>query len=1058
MSIIHNNKDNNNKDNNANNANNNANNNLYLFNNFDKIDYSINTNRLIEKKENFEEMKKFLNTTEISISDNTNKIYIIELNKNRQLKNKCIDTNIIEKNMCNKKLCPSINCSDINTDCKKKKYRLRGGRKKNKIKNIYTKQKSSYDMVKLKNELFKNNKKLLKELSEKDFRLLKFNSKLINPFHTYLMYSLVPSELNELSFKDLNYVVEIFKKKINKFVKKKFNKNYVNANSQKDLDIFTELCHLNISIFDTNFDNLHSSTKNKKYTKRLYLINRDNDLFLLIKKDKKGLKLKLGNNVLKPIQSGGTGKEVIPIYGRAPTPSRRDSRIAETSMTYKSYSNALKHYNKTLEKPIYPFSEKYYNKDKVNDFLRTYCEKLIKKKEQTDDLKNKMEGLETNNQEYKEIKEKKGKLNKEKLEHFKEIIIAAFTDHMRDQILLLIKSIEEGINLKMYDNGNGIMGVDAVGKKNPVRIVISGGSGFNNLIEKENRPISPDIDVKLCLHTQEAIDLHKHMTQNKNVNQNVNDKNIKNLQMVVAKQLLIVRTHLFNVMEDKAKKFSKDIETRVGDFNNMFQNLYQHCKKTLMGEKEIPFLKSLDPIVDEKWRKNFSPPVKVLVRETLMKRGIDGDPENNPYKLHDVFLYSLDLPFNGKTGFESLAGILDIVVSIPGHIGYILPSYSTNTLSTANILGCYNITIDYYTYELIKLITYGLRTTNKKILKDLERYRILLNLDPRAEGPVLIDLLHINKVINAIKDDTLKNELKELLSVAINVGLKNSPQQQSQQQQPSLKDKFNENAKKLLIIQSDTQDSDEHLINLDEQCSQDVINQSSDDTYNMNNMNKYYTEYITESGSLQPFVIDCIYHGVCGDKGGGSKKNKQIGGGGPCGNVEMLSLSKVFQMMVNNKSMEGFNLNNLSNINLVPDKNVDASLNYNVDIPKINFEKLTEYKETNKKIDFGDEYLSTKASSRVPPFRMSINKNPIITNICNHLINKVIITNKNINRLCYCYESDEYKPGKLNAPSEQEYAAFLLTQCQVLKTINKETKELYSAIDSIANPNVNMIP
>ena len=149
------------------------------------------------------------------------------------------------------------------------------------------------------------NKKLLKELSDKDYRLLKFNSKLINPFHTYLMYSLVPSELNELSFKDLNYVVEIFKKKINKFVKKKFNKNYVNANAQKDLDIFAELCHLNISIFNNNFDNLHSSTKNKKYTKRLYLINRDNDLFLLIKKDKKGLKLKLGNNILKPIQSGG---------------------------------------------------------------------------------------------------------------------------------------------------------------------------------------------------------------------------------------------------------------------------------------------------------------------------------------------------------------------------------------------------------------------------------------------------------------------------------------------------------------------------------------------------------------------------------------------------------------------------------------------------------------------------------------------------------------------------------------------------------------------------------
>ena len=74
-----------------------------------------------------------------------------------------------------------------------------------------------------------------------------------------------------------------------------------------------------------------------------------------------------------------------------------------------------------------------------------------------------------------------------------------------------------------------------------------------------------------------------------------------------------------------------------------------------------------------------------------------------------------------------------------------------------------------------------------------------------------------------------------------------------------------------------------------------------------------------------------------------------------------------------------------------------------------------------------------------------------------HLI-KVIKDDKNINTLCYCYESEEYNPGNPNTPSEQEYAAFLLTQCQVLNTINKKTNELYSAIDGIANPNVNMIP
>lgn len=967
------------------------------------------------------------------------------------------------------------------------------------------------------------NKKLLKELSDKDYRLLKFNSKLINPFHTYLMYSLVPSELNELSFKDLNYVVEIFKKKINKFVKKKFNKNYVNANSQKDLDIFTELCHLNISIFDTNFDNLHSSTKNKKYTKRLYLINRDNDLFLLIKKDKKGLKLKLGNNVLKPIQSGGTGKGVTPNYGRAPTLSRRGSRIANASMTYKSYSNALKDYDKTLKTPRYPFSEKYYNKDKVNGFLKTYCEKLIEKGKRTNEITDEIDNiiypieiiknenfkefksfsikdkkqnknfgelfnsrdtllkdlktLKKNNKksyviksmenfnekqdiigELENFKETKGKLNKDKLEHFKEIIIAAFTDHMRDQILLLIKSIEEGINLKMYDNEKGIMGVDAVGKKNPVRIVISGGSGFNNLIEKENRPISPDIDVKLCLHTQEAIDLHKHMTQNKNVNQNVNDKNIKNLQMVVAKQLLIVRTHLFNVMEDKAKEISKSIKSEVNKFNNMFKNLYKYCSSNLMDGQDIPFLNTLDT-VDDKWKKEFKKEtVKVLVRETLMKRGIDGEPEeNNPYKLHDVFLYSLDLPFNGKTGFDSLAGILDIVVSIPGHIGYILPSQCELQQGRQN---CYNIKVEYYTEELNKLLKYGLRTKNKKILKDLVRYTILLtslltsqkNLSNEIIVKTQIIINTVEKILESIKVETEEDrKFKEAINIHLDV-LKTLNL-----------DKSNLSSQELIFDSQDSEyyyNTNNHLKNLDEQCSQDVINQSSEgsDEYDEKMRQMYIDLYsdITESGSLQPFVIDCIYHGVCGDKGGGSKKNKQIGGGGPCGNVEMLSLSKVFQMMVNNKSMGVNSLNDpTKKINFELDKNVDAFLYYNVDdIPKINFEKLTEVKAKHpnnvksKSNEWTNEYLSTKASSRVSPFRMSINKNPIITYICNHLIN--VILDGNINKLCYCYENEDYKPepGKLNAPSEQEYAAFLLTQCQVLNTI-PVTQELYNVIDMI---------
>jgi len=851
------------------------------------------------------------------------------------------------------------------------------------------------------------NKKLLKDLSEKNYRLLKFN-KVLNPFHTYLMYSLIPYELNELNLKDLNSVVEIFKKNINKFVKKKFNKNYVNANNEKDLEIFAELCDLNISIFNNNFNNLDLSTKNKKYTKRLYLINRDNELSLLIKKDKKGSKLKLGNNVLKAIQSGGVG-----IKRKAPQ-------------------------SETLP-PM--FLDNYYNSNKVNDFLRIYCEKLITKGKETDELQKKMEDMGKKTGEYNSLKKERGKLNKEKLEHFKEIIIAAFTDNMRNEILSSIKRIEAYINNNMVISGkkgnpsiNGfIKETDDVREKYPVRLVISGGSGFNNLIEKENRPVSPDIDVKLCLYTNEAITLHKYMTKNSEI------KDLENTQKKVAKQLLIVRTHLFDAMKEESERLNKLIFSDVKKFNDMFKNLYKYCSLNLMNGQDIPFLNTLDDTADENWKKEFkeNQPVKVLVRETLMKRGIDGDPkENNPYKLHDVFLYSLDLPFNEKTGFDSLAGILDIVVSIPGHIGYILPSQYTNKYGLDKLKedtkGCYNITVDYYTEELNKLLKYGLRTKNEKILKDLVRYKILLISQNKIASDDITKT--VTNIYNSLDNDDFKYAIQLRMDVLNDL------------KQDSLQELSSEN----LIFDSqdstDLDNSNEHFDNLKEHCYED------------NKMSEMYIDiysYINEHGSLKRFADDCVYHGDC-SYGGGSKKKKQIGGT-PCGNVEMLSMSKVFQLMVNDKSMTNFG-EKLNNIKSAPDNNEthlkELIKGVKFSTPTINFEKLTEVKENKKEYpnnvnnhldNYTDEYLSTKASIRVVPFRMSKNNKFLIdiTNICNHLIG--VILNGNINKLCYCYESEFYKPGVPNVPTEEQYASFLLTQCQVLERYT-ETKNLYYEI------------
>ena len=126
------------------------------------------------------------------------------------------------------------------------------------------------------------------------------------------------------------------------------------------------------------------------------------------------------------------------------------------------------------------------------------------------------------------------------------------------------------------------------------------------------------------------------------------------------------------------------------------------------------------------------------------------------------------------------------------------------------------------------------------------------------------------------------------------------------------------------------------------------------------------------------------------------------------------------------------------------------------DTPAINFEKLTEYKAKNYKNNnnitekyYKDEYFSTKSQYNLSPFRVNKNNLNDIKKITEQLIKK--INNKGINTLCYCYESYNLRPDVDNSPTEQEYAQFLLTQCQILNTYN-ETKELYDLIYKIANP------
>ena len=835
--------------------------------------------------------------------------------------------------------------------------------------------------------IYKNNN-ILKDLTDKDYRLLKFNN-VNNQFHTFLMYSLIPNELSVLNYDQLNIVVDTFKKKINKYVKNKFNKNYINANTSNELSIFSELSNLNIYIFKDTFNNLLLSTNNKSYKKGLYILNRNNEFYLLIKKNKLDFSTKLNNNLLKSFIGGiddkkGVKRPYIKLISNT------------TDFTQKNF-----------------FKSGYYDNQKIYNFLEENCKKLI-----------------DNNTE-----------NKEKMNIYKEIIMAVFTDEMRKEILSSILNIEDTIN---NDNINDNI---------KVKIIIAGGSGFNNLLSREKRPISPDIDVKLCLNTKEAIRLHKHMTSEDEVS---SFDEVKKLQMIVSRQLLVVRTRLFYAMKQEAiTLFNATIfGNKIQELNDMYNSLYEYCKEKFNDSEDIPvlsFIKKNDR------KKLFIPNQenKITVRETLMKRGIDKNV-NNPYKLYDIFLYSLDLPFNKSTSYYSLAGILDVVVSIPGHIGYILPDYYDNNNSNTN--KCNNINVAYAKYELIKLVTYGLRTQNRKIAKDLVRFKLLLDLDPKLKEATLQDINSIKQVINTINNNSFKNELKILLNKIPKVKLTN-PNSIEEIQVNSIEPEYNtqeEHAKNIFekLCKSPSIVSN---TSYDQKMSVNSNNINSDYDSDYDKFNKELDEYykFKDEPSIKEYADECRFY----ENQGGY--NKQIGGTSIIDSTDIFSLSKVFQLIANDKSLgkknidicSGFYfLKNCKNIQLKESLNSAEFLD---DTPAINFEKLTEYNAKNYKNNnniteqyYKDEYFSTNAQYNLSPFRVNKNNLNDIKKITEQLIKK--INNKGINTLCYCYESYNLRPDAENTPTEKEYARFLLTQCQVLNTF-KATKKLYKLIYSLAN-------
>lgn len=289
--------------------------------------------------------------------------------------------------------------------------------------------------------------------------------------------------------------------------------------------------------------------------------------------------------------------------------------------------------------------------------------------------------------------------NTSDLEDQKEISIACFTNFYRQPIYELVKIIDSYLG----DLGD---------------VVISGGDGLNNNLMSIHRLISPDIDVKVILKGE-------FLNGNKWLN------HYKLCVIMVENVVDYIVESLNGTRDDQTNKY-----TSLPDFTDLMSpgeiralfyddDSLKIISKGKYFEEKLGYVKLKDDVND----RDISFGMPWCRRTSNMKAG----GQNEPYTLMNVKLIAIDLKYERFDYFGSLAGVLDIVIAVPGHVGHIdmlqdnVPFGYKMKIDDLSV-GCKCITLEYYIGEMVKMIKYGLRTNNKKIFKDLNRCKRLIEI------------------------------------------------------------------------------------------------------------------------------------------------------------------------------------------------------------------------------------------------------------------------------------------------------------------------------------------
>ena len=328
------------------------------------------------------------------------------------------------------------------------------------------------------------------------------------------------------------------------------------------------------------------------------------------------------------------------------------------------------------------FGEEWYGEDNLNSFLKSNMS--------LDDVDNDV-----------------------KLGCFKEIIIAGFTDCMRNGINGIIAFLNAYAEVKSLTH--------------PGRwkwyVVAAGGDGFNRLLTTpESRPISPDIDVKVTYDIDGLGDNISKYIRYLQVSTEVSE----------ALDAAVVYINHYITRNEEAPQRPEEIDyTPLNQFINLFKAWKGLCASP-SGDNppptEPPVGNFLEPFKNipnfetefggyfKLFNMDLYPP-RLIKRLSLMESGYNG----KTLVFNNITLYALDLKFLNLPSFSGFAGILDVVITIPDQMGFLTGPGESDSDFRESGVNIYSISENYYLHDMEILLLFGLRIGNHKIIKDIDR-------------------------------------------------------------------------------------------------------------------------------------------------------------------------------------------------------------------------------------------------------------------------------------------------------------------------------------------------